>query len=157
MERVTAWYDQWRDWDQSPQPNPSWDEAVFAAAARQLLDKIRRELGPDYAIIDEEFSKKPATPKRLQRGWHSVLFEDCGSPQRANASLRVARERRVLPKAPPELNAMDHLWRHGKGRGLANRPIQSLDEAAASAYRYRLDRRRQERRRQAGILSGHGW
>lgn len=74
MEQVTAWYDQRMDWDQAPQPNPSWDEAAFAAAARQLLDKMRRELGPDYEVIDEEFSKKPATPKRLQRGWHGRVW-----------------------------------------------------------------------------------
>jgi transposase len=66
-------------------------------------------------------------------------------------------ELRFLPKATPELNAMDHLWRHVKGCGLANRPIQSIDEAADSACRYLLDMRQQERLRKAGILSGNFW
>jgi hypothetical protein len=68
MEKVIAWYDHWMDWGNAPQPDPSWDEAAFTAAARQLLDKIRRALGPDYEVIDEEFSQKPVNPEQPQRG-----------------------------------------------------------------------------------------
>lgn len=74
------------------------------------------------------------------RGWHLGLFEDRGAPHIAPASRDLARhlriELRLLPKATPELNAMDHLWRHVKGRGVANRPTQSIDESADSACRY---------------------
>jgi len=95
------------------------------------------------------------------RGWHIVLFEDRGAPHIAAASRDIARhlqiEFRFLPKATPELNAMDHLWRHVKGRGLANRPTQSIDESADSACRYLLDMSRQERLRKAGVLSGNFW
>jgi transposase len=95
------------------------------------------------------------------RGWHIVLFEDRGSPHLAAESLRVARELdielRLLPKATPELNAMDHLWRHVKGRGLADRPTQSIDASADSACRYLLAMSRQERLRKAGVLSGNFW
>jgi transposase len=95
------------------------------------------------------------------RGWHIVLFEDRGSPHLAAESLRMARELdielRLLPKATPELNAMDHLWRHVKGRGLANRPTQSIDASADSACRYLLARSRQERLRKAGVLAGNFW
>jgi len=66
MERVIAWYDEWMDWNNAPQPNPSWHEAAFTAAAQQLLDKIRRELGSDYEVIDEAFSRKPADPEQPQ-------------------------------------------------------------------------------------------
>jgi transposase len=62
-----------------------------------------------------------------------------------------------LPKATPELNAMDHLWRHVKGRGLANRPPQSIDASADRACRYLLDMSRQERLRKAGVLSDNFW
>jgi transposase len=95
------------------------------------------------------------------RGWHIVLFEDRGSPHLAAESRYVARtlqiELRFLPKATPELNAMDHLWRHVKGRGLANRPTQSIDASADSACRYLLDMSHQERLRKAGVLSGNFW
>lgn len=95
------------------------------------------------------------------RGWNIVLFEDRGSPHTASESLRLARalhiELRFLPKATPELNAMDHLWRHVKGRGLANRATHSIDESADSACRYILDMSRRERLRKAGVLSGSFW
>jgi transposase len=95
------------------------------------------------------------------RGWNIVLFEDRGSPHTAGESLRLAGELhiklRFLPKATPELNAMDHLWRHVKGRGLANRATQSIDESADSASRYILDMNRRERLRKAGVLSGNFW
>jgi hypothetical protein len=48
-------------------------------------------------------------------GWHIVLFEDRGSPHTAEESQDLAAELgiqpRFLPRATPELNAMDHLWR----------------------------------------------
>lgn len=95
------------------------------------------------------------------RGWNIVLFEERGSPHTAGESLCLAGELhiklRLLPKATPELNAMDHLWRHVKGRGLANRATQSIDESADSACRYILDMSRRERLRRAGVLSGNFW
>jgi transposase len=95
------------------------------------------------------------------RGWDIVLFEDRGSPHTAEASHELAKdlhiEVRFLPIATPELNAMDHLWRHVKGRGLANRPTQSIDASADSACRYLLAMSRHERLRKAGVLSGTFW
>jgi transposase len=95
------------------------------------------------------------------RGWNIVLFADRGSPHVAGESRHMAKELhlalRFLPKATPELNARDHLWRHVKGRALATWPTQSIDAAADGACRYRLTMRRQERLRKAGVLSGHCW
>ena len=95
------------------------------------------------------------------RGWNLVLFEDRGSPHVAAESRRIAQELhielRFLPKATPELNAMDHLWRHVRGRALANWPTQSIDAAADGACRYLLEMSRQERLRKAGVLSGNFW
>jgi hypothetical protein len=72
-----------------------------------------------------------------RRGWNIVLFEDRGSPHTADASRELAKdlhlEVRFLPIATPELNAMDHLWQHMKGRGPANHPTHSIDESAYSA------------------------
>ena len=89
MERLITWYDEWMDWASAPQPNPSWDEAAFTAAARQLLDKIRRELGPDYEIVDEEVSSKPTDPEQPRPGgrwkiwsWPKPRWASCSRRQR---------------------------------------------------------------------------
>jgi hypothetical protein len=95
------------------------------------------------------------------RGWHLVLFEDRGAPHTAEASREVAAalhiELRFLPVATPELNAMDHLWRHVKTWGLANRPTVSIDTSADRACQYLLALSPRERLRKAGVLSGHFW
>jgi hypothetical protein len=95
------------------------------------------------------------------RGWHIVVFEDRGSPPTAAESLEVAAalhiELRFLPVATPELHAMDHLWRHGKGWGLADRAPVSIDTSAEMACQSLLDLSPRERLRKAGVLSGHFW
>jgi hypothetical protein len=95
------------------------------------------------------------------RGWHIILFADRGSPHTAEDSFDLAAalgiEIRLLPRATPKLNAMDHLWRHVKGRALADRPTRSIDESADAACRYILEMTPQERLRKAGVLSGNCW
>jgi transposase len=99
--------------------------------------------------------------RRHWRGWHIGLFEDRGSPHTAKESLESAQalgiELRFLPKATPELNAMDHLWRHVKGRVLADRPTCSSETSASSACQDILHLTPHERLRKAGILSGDFW
>lgn len=94
-------------------------------------------------------------------GWDIVLFEDRGSPHTAAASRRHAKTLgiavRFLPRATPELNAMDHLWRYVKGRILANRATQNIDASADAACQALLAMSRHERLRKAGVLSGHFW
>jgi hypothetical protein len=95
------------------------------------------------------------------RGWDIVLFEDRAPQHKAPASQAWAKqlgiEIRWLPKATPELNAMDHLWRQAKKVTQGNRPPQPIDESAMDACRYILALSRRERLRQAGILSGNFW
>jgi transposase len=94
-------------------------------------------------------------------GWHIVLFEDRGSPHTAAESLAVARDLRIelrfLPKATPELNAMDQLWRQVKGRVLSDRATRSIDASVDSACRYLIDMPRRECLRKGGGLSGNFW
>ncbi|HET8669648.1 MAG TPA: transposase, partial [Candidatus Saccharimonadales bacterium] len=56
--------------------------------------------------------------RRRWRGWHIVLFLDKISAQWAHRSRHLAKQLdiqlRWLPKACPELNPVDHLWRHLK-------------------------------------------
>jgi hypothetical protein len=99
--------------------------------------------------------------KRHWCGWHIVLFEDRGSPHTAEESQEVAKELgiqvRLLPRATPELNAMDHLWRHVKGEALADRPTQSIDRSADGACQYIFDMSPRERLCKAGVPSGNFW
>lgn len=57
------------------------------------------------------------------RGWHIIVFEDRGSPHPSEESVEVAArlsiEIRLLPRACPKLNAMDHLFRFVKGRAVS--------------------------------------
>lgn len=99
--------------------------------------------------------------RRHWRGRQIILFEDRGTPHTAEESVALAKalgmQVRLLPRACPELNAMDHLFRFVKSRGVANRPTRSIDESAMGACRslYRLSRR--ERLTKAGVLSGNFW
>lgn len=95
------------------------------------------------------------------RGWGILLFEDCGSPHTAESSVEMAQnlsiETRLLPRATPELNAMDHLWRSVKGRGLANRATESIDRSAGKACDHLFSMSRNDRLRKAGLMSGSFW
>jgi transposase len=95
------------------------------------------------------------------RGWDIVLFEDRAGQHTAPDSLFWADclgiEIRLLPKATPELNAMDHLWKHTKREVLSNRPPEPIDQSAQSACAYILDMSPRERLRRAGVLSGSFW
>jgi DDE superfamily endonuclease len=95
------------------------------------------------------------------RGWNPVLFEDRASQHKSPSSLALAEELgievRLLPRATPELNAMDHLWRPAKRQAVGDRPTVTVDDSALAVCRYIIDRSPRERLRQAGVLSGHFW
>jgi len=95
------------------------------------------------------------------RGWHIVLFLDKISAQRANRSRQLAKDLgiqlRWLPTACPELNPVDHLWRHLKKDVLANEPLPDLKTILKYACAYLDDLSPRERLRKAGILSEHFW
>jgi hypothetical protein len=95
------------------------------------------------------------------RGWHIVLFEDRAGQHTAPDSLLWAGilgiEIRLLPRATPELNAMDTLWKQVKREALGDRPTQSIDRSAEAACAQILAMRPQDRLRQAGVLSGNFW
>ena len=94
-------------------------------------------------------------------GWNPVLFEDRATPHKSPGSLALAAELgievRLLPRATPELNAMDHLWRHTKREAVGDRPTVSIDQSARLACQYILDLSPEERLQKAGVLSGNFW
>jgi hypothetical protein len=95
------------------------------------------------------------------RGWNPVLFEDRASQHKSPSSLKLAAELgievRLLPRATPELNAMDHLWRLAKRQAVGDRPTVTVTDSALAVCRYIIDLSPQERLRQAGVLSGNFW
>ena len=94
-------------------------------------------------------------------GWNIILFEDRGTPHKAEDSLDLAKELRIevrlLPKATPELNAMDQLWRRVKGYALANSPVATVDKLADDVCQHIFELTPHKRLQQAGVLSGNFW
>src|SRR4029077_1150054 len=68
-----------------------------------------------------------------------VLFVDRGSPHTARRSRELAAELgvelRFLPTACPELNPVEGLWRHVKGRGDGQRAHPGPDRRARPGVR----------------------
>lgn len=99
--------------------------------------------------------------RRRWRGWRIVLFLDRISAQWARSSRRLAKDLdiqlRWLPKACPELNPLDHLWRHLKKDILANEPLPDLKITLKYACSYLNDLSPSERVCKVGVLSGHFW
>lgn len=95
------------------------------------------------------------------RGWSIVLFEDRGAPHTAAASVSEAQslgiEIRWLPRATPELNAVDHLWRHAKAITLANAPIRPVADSAMALCEYLIHLSPRQRLIQAGARSSDFW
>lgn len=103
-----------------------------------------------------------ARVRRHWRGWNPVIFEDRATQHTAPRSRALAAalrmQTRLLPRATPELNAMDHLWKHTKRETQGNRlTIQTIEECAWDACDYIYALTPQERLRQAGVLSGDFW
>jgi transposase len=135
-------------------------------AKRILHGTINVRSGEVVLLITEEWVQEThqyflSMIRTHWRGWHIVLFEDRGSPHTAEGSRELAKrlgiQLRFLPRATPKLNAMDHLWRHVKGRVLADRKTRSIEESAQKACQYIFDLSPYERLKKTGILSGNFW
>ena len=95
------------------------------------------------------------------RGWNVVLFEDRAGQHTAPRSQWMARacgfEVRLLPRATPELNAMDTLWKQVKRDALGGRPTETIDQSARGACDHILAMHPHDRLRQAGVMSSNFW
>jgi hypothetical protein len=103
-------------------------------AKRILHGAINIKSGDVALLITEEWTKEThqtflAMIRSHWRGWNLVLFEDRASQHKSPESLayaeQLAIEVRLLPKATPELNARDHLWRHTKQETVGSRATGS--------------------------------
>jgi hypothetical protein len=94
---------------------------VTGQHARRVLHGVRNiRSGGVLFLITETWDQQrhQAFLEMIRRhwsGWHLILFADRGSPHTAATSRQRAKalgmEVRGLPRATPELKAMDHLWR----------------------------------------------
>jgi transposase len=135
-------------------------------AKRILHGAINVTSGDVMLLITEEWTKEThqaflSMIRSHWRGWNIVLFEDRASqhtsPESRGWAERLRIEVRLLPKATPELNAMDHLWRHTKRETLGDRATLTVERSALAACQYIIDLNPRARLRQAGILSGNFW
>lgn len=133
---------------------------------RILHGAINVKSGDVALLITEEWVKETSQTfltmiRNRWRGWNIVLFEDRASQHTAPDSRARADELgieiRLLPKATPELNAMDHLWRHTKRETVGSRATRTIERSALDACQYILDLSSRERLRKAGVLSGNFW
>jgi DDE superfamily endonuclease len=90
---------------------------------RTLHGAINVNSGDVVLLITEEWVNQPhqmivSMIRSHWRGWNIVLFEDRASQHTSPDSRQLAKhlgiEIRLLPRATPELNTMDHLWKHTK-------------------------------------------
>lgn len=141
---------------------------IWGSRGRRILHGAINVQTGDVVLLVTKQWKQAEHQEFLQqirshwRGWHLVLFQDRAGQHTAPRSQDLARslqiEIRWLPRATPELNAMDHLWRHTKRETQANRmTLETIDQSAQHACDYIYDLPPRERLRQAGILSGNFW
>jgi transposase len=114
----------------------------------------QRELSSSLHWAQDDFQAFLRQIRRRWRGWRSVVFLDRGSPHTAQRSRELARalgiELRWLPTACPELNPVDHLWRHLTRDVLGNCGLQKVTPALDRALVYLQNVSPEERRRKAG-------
>ena len=133
---------------------------------RILHGAINVKTGDISLLITKEWTKPEhqgflSMIRSHWRGWDIVLFEDRAGQHTAPESLELAEELgievRLLPRATPELNAMDHLWRHTKRETVGSRATETVGRSALDACQYIIDLSPRDRLRQAGVLSGDFW
>jgi hypothetical protein len=88
-----------------------------------------------------------------------LLDEDSSHTAQASQELALGLGVKLiwLPKRCPELNAMDHLWGHGKDHVCANRQYPGIDAEVARFIAYLEGLSNREALKQAGIRSEDFW
>jgi hypothetical protein len=103
----------------------------------------------------EDFQELLGLIHQRYRGWQVSLVLDGDSSHTAKASQRDARSLGIrlvwLPVRCPELNPMDHLWRHGKEQVCANRQYGSIEEQVHRFLHYLEGLSVEETLRKAGV------
>jgi transposase len=109
------------------------------ASFEDFLVEVRRRYraGELHIILDQHGSHTSKTTERLAE--------------------RLGIKLHTLPKKSPELNSMDHLWRHLKEHVAANRQHENVDELAHDALRWILSLDRRDAMTKAGLMAPNAW
>jgi transposase len=109
----------------------------------------------------EDFQEFLGLIPQRYRGWHVSLLLDEDRSHTAHRSRRLARLLGIrliwLPHRCPELNPVDHLWRHGKERVCANRQYGSIEEQVHHFLHDLEGLTVEEALRKAGVFSEDYW
>jgi len=129
--------------------------AVNVRTGHRVLRRARSmRQGEVHAFLRELRSRY----RSRRRVW--LLLDRHGSHD-SKATRELAASMKIellfLPKQCPELNPMDHLWRHAKGVVSANRQYGDIDQQAAAAEDWFLWLSPHEAKRKAGMLSKNFW
>ena len=116
---------------------------------------------PASRVAARAIASAPSGIRSHWRGWNIVLFEDRAGRHTSPDSRGWAEEHgievRLLPKATPELNAIDHLRRHTKREAPGDRETVAIDGSALDACRCIIEMSPRERLRKARVLSENFW
>jgi hypothetical protein len=127
---------------------------AYLTSNQELSGLDLRALGPHLdSIRSSDYSEQSGDAARLEhkRRWLLAVRRAVGDEMPFLSAIGVR------PRATPELNAMDQLWRHVKRDALADRPTLSIDQSAEAACQYILQLSPREWLRKAGVLSGNFW
>jgi transposase len=97
---------------------------------------------------------------RYRRGEIHMILDRLGAHRTASTrelARRLGIKLHLLPKQSPELNAVDHLWRHVKEHTAANRQYDTVDELASNARAWTLVLSNNAALRKAGLLAPNSW
>jgi transposase len=99
--------------------------------------------------------------RRRYKALPVYMLLDGFSAHRAKATIRLASQLSItlieLPKQCPELNAVDHLWRHVKADISANCQYPSIDNHAKAALQYVKDLSPKQRLTKAAVYANSFW
>ena len=141
--------------------------AISGGRAKRMLTGVLNIKTGDYLqyassqFKQQNFSEALRLLRSHWRGWHIVLFLDKHNSHRAQMNQQLASalaiELRWLPTACPELNPVDHLWRHLKQDIVANESTPDMDKMLKFSWDYLASLSPRQRLRKAGVLADDFW
>lgn len=129
--------------------------AINLATGHRITHRGKSMRLPEFHTFLRELRRRYRTGRRI---W--LLLDKHGTHD-SPRTVQLAESLQIvlvpLPKQCPELNPMDHLWRHAKARVSANRQFENIEQHAAAAQNWVQDLSPKEAKRKAGILSKNFW
>lgn len=128
--------------------------ALDLKGGKRLFLARTRQRSVDFSAFQQQVAARYAG-----RPVAMLVDEDPSHTTQASRALAEQLGIRLiwLPKRCPELNAMDHLWGHGKGHVCANRQYDDIDTQTERSIAYLQGLSDEDALCQAGVLSADFW